>query len=43
MNNIVELKNISKNYYKKNSIKVLRKINLVFEKGIILRIRIRKY
>ena len=35
MTNIIELKNISKNYYKKNSIKVLKKINLVFEKGKI--------
>ena len=35
MTNIVELKNISKEYYKKNSIKVLKKINLIFEKGKI--------
>ena len=35
MTNIIELKNVSKNYYKKNSIKVLKKINFVFEKGKI--------
>ena len=35
MTDIIELKNVSKNYYKKNSIKVLKKINFVFEKGKI--------
>tara|TARA_A100000164_G_scaffold300643_1_gene275624 strand:+ start:1591 stop:2268 length:678 start_codon:yes stop_codon:yes gene_type:complete len=33
MTNIIELNNISKSYYKKNDIKVLKKINLKFEKG----------
>tara|TARA_S200000501_G_C20718986_1_gene697578 strand:+ start:261 stop:944 length:684 start_codon:yes stop_codon:yes gene_type:complete len=33
MTNIIELKNISKSYYKKNNIKVLKKINFKFEKG----------
>ncbi len=33
MTKIVELKNITKSYYKKNSIKVLKKINLIFERG----------
>ena len=35
MNNFIEIKNLTKNYYSKDKIKVLNKINFKFKKGYI--------